>query len=310
MDLSIIIPTYNRLWSLPEAIESCRKSQYAIEIIVIDDGSTDGTWEWLQSQPYLIAIRQANQGKDWAVNRGFAVANGKYIRFLDSDDLLPPEANDIQIAAAATTDADVITAGHTVWMQDAGYFKESPWVHCDDFIAQQLGECDSSHYSAYIFRKNFIANIPHRQEFGVRDDRMFIVEVALHKPIVHAVEVSCLIHRHHSGERLQFQNGMANSVTNWQHQKIYRRAAERLSAMGEFTPRRRRAMSRILWPLAHWTAYSHLDEACSLADWIFEIAPDFEPADTGAVGLLYRNIGFRNTEKILNFRRKMLALGR
>ena len=84
--ISIIIPTYNRLWSLPEAIDSCRSSNGMTEIIVVDDGSTDGTWEWLQTQSDIIKIKQNNQGKCWAANKGFETATGKYIKFLDSDD--------------------------------------------------------------------------------------------------------------------------------------------------------------------------------------------------------------------------------
>lgn len=60
IDISIIIPTYNRLWSLPRAIESCREASCSVEIIVIDDGSTDGTWQWLQQQDGLISLKQNN----------------------------------------------------------------------------------------------------------------------------------------------------------------------------------------------------------------------------------------------------------
>lgn len=76
MKLSIIIPTYNRLWCLPEVLASCPRDP-AIEIIVIDDGSTDGTWEWLAAQPGIRAIRQDNWGKPAAVNHAFALAQGQ-----------------------------------------------------------------------------------------------------------------------------------------------------------------------------------------------------------------------------------------
>ena len=47
IDISIVIPTYNRLWSLPKAVQSCLTMAAKVEVIVVDNGSTDGTWEWL-----------------------------------------------------------------------------------------------------------------------------------------------------------------------------------------------------------------------------------------------------------------------
>lgn len=91
--ISIIIQTYNRLWCLPRAVHSCRQSAISSEIIVVDDGSADETWDWLQAQPDVTAIKQTNWGKDHAVNRGFDMARGEFVRFLDSDDLVVPGAD-------------------------------------------------------------------------------------------------------------------------------------------------------------------------------------------------------------------------
>ena len=169
--LSIIIPTYNRLWSLPKAVESCRHTQCRPEIIVVDDGSTDETWPWLERQPDVIRLRQPNRGKPWAVNLGFERATGEYIRFLDSDDWCLPGANDGQVALARHTGADVVVGGYTVFTGEDTPRETHPWIECDDFVAQQLGECDSSHYSAYLMRRDFIRDIPHRPECGVRSTR-------------------------------------------------------------------------------------------------------------------------------------------
>ena len=90
MDLSIVIPLLNEEESLPELCAWIQRvmqdNKYNYEIILIDDGSTDETAAWLKTQTDLVVLSQNNQGKDWAVNRGFSIAKGKYIRFLDSDD--------------------------------------------------------------------------------------------------------------------------------------------------------------------------------------------------------------------------------
>ena len=92
--VSIIIPTYNcRRW-LGEAIDSALKQTYRhCEIIVVDDGSTDGTGDWVQGQ-YGERIRyhwQPNGGVARARNTGLGLAQGAYIQWLDADDRIAPE---------------------------------------------------------------------------------------------------------------------------------------------------------------------------------------------------------------------------
>lgn len=93
-DTSVIIPTYNRRAMVHEAIASVLAQRSAsFELIVVDDGSTDGTWNDLQllTADRVRAIRLANGGPAAARNRGVALARGRYIAFLDSDDLWTPE---------------------------------------------------------------------------------------------------------------------------------------------------------------------------------------------------------------------------
>lgn len=307
VDVSIIIPSYNRLWSLPKTIASCTALDCVIEIIVIDDGSADGTWEWLVNQENIVSIYQENLGKDWAVNRGFAIAQGQYVKFLDSDDRLIPGVLDKQYQLARSTGADVVVAGYEV-MDDHGFVtKTQSYVHTDDFIAQQLGESDGSHYSAFLFKKEFITHIPHRQEYGVRDDRMFILEVALKNPQVTVFQPPAIQLLHHQFERLQFPKGLREPVANYYHLQIYKRIIGLLARRNELTERRRKAACRVLWPLAHWIALSHLDEACEVAEWIYQLDPDFQPLNAGLLGKIYELLGFQNTENLLRFRRNILS---
>ena len=92
--VSIIIPTHNcRRW-LGEAIDSALMQTYPnCEVIVVDDGSTDGTYEWVQQQ-YGDCIRyhwQPNGGVARARNTGLRLAQGEYIQWLDADDWIAPE---------------------------------------------------------------------------------------------------------------------------------------------------------------------------------------------------------------------------
>lgn len=89
IETSVIIPTYNRLPFLKEAIESVQNQTYRdFEIIVVDDGSTDKTGQWITHLAEPIKyIYQENRGVSLARNVGINAAYGNYITFLDSDDL-------------------------------------------------------------------------------------------------------------------------------------------------------------------------------------------------------------------------------
>jgi len=93
--VSVIIPTYNRATMVCEAIESVLCQTFEdLEIIVVDDGSTDGTGEVLRDR-YDERVRyyyQANSGRSAARNRGIVASGGRYLLFLDSDDMLLPRA--------------------------------------------------------------------------------------------------------------------------------------------------------------------------------------------------------------------------
>jgi glycosyltransferase involved in cell wall biosynthesis len=92
--VSVVIPTYNRAHLIREALESVFSQTFKdYEVILIDDGSTDGTEAIIQEHyaGRLRYVKQKNTGISGARNRGIALAKGKYVAFLDSDDRWLPE---------------------------------------------------------------------------------------------------------------------------------------------------------------------------------------------------------------------------
>ena len=91
--VSVIIPTYNRADLVRQALASVKAQTYRdFEIVVVDDGGTDGTYEALSADPELRVLRHPHRrGVAAARNLGVAAARGEWLAFLDSDDLWLPD---------------------------------------------------------------------------------------------------------------------------------------------------------------------------------------------------------------------------
>ena len=91
MRVSVLIPTYNRKAFLAEALDSVREQTFTdVEVIVWDDGSTDGTPELLRSIPGIRYVLAPHKGVSYARNQLVALAQGEFIAFLDADDVWLP----------------------------------------------------------------------------------------------------------------------------------------------------------------------------------------------------------------------------
>jgi len=102
--VSVIVPTYNRAYCLARTLESALCQTYPnIEILLVDDGSTDDTAEMVMrkfgQEPRLRYLFQENRGVSAARNRGLQYARGEFIAFLDSDDIWEPWKLELQVSA-------------------------------------------------------------------------------------------------------------------------------------------------------------------------------------------------------------------
>jgi glycosyltransferase involved in cell wall biosynthesis len=100
LKVSVVIPAYNAMTYLPEAVESVLRQTFTnFEVLIIDDGSSDHISEWASQlvDPRVKLISQENQGLSGARNTGIANAQGEYIAFLDADDLWEPTKLEKQV---------------------------------------------------------------------------------------------------------------------------------------------------------------------------------------------------------------------
>ncbi len=121
--VSIVIPTKNRVGLLGQAIDSCLRQTYgALEVIVVDDASGDGTEAFVRglADQRIVYVKQAKpQGSVAALNRGFALSQGEYLTWLSDDDFYASEAVATLVGALdARKDIDFVYAHY--WMVDMG----------------------------------------------------------------------------------------------------------------------------------------------------------------------------------------------
>lgn len=110
--ISVIIPAYNAEKYIGECLDSILSQQVPdVEIICVDDGSTDSTPDIIDRYKCLTervkALHQKNSGQGAARNAGVALADGEYIKFIDADDFLMPDALERMLDVALATNADI-----------------------------------------------------------------------------------------------------------------------------------------------------------------------------------------------------------
>jgi glycosyltransferase involved in cell wall biosynthesis len=128
MQLSVIIPAFNREWSIRATVDSVLACGLDTEIIVVDDGSTDRTAEVACSYgSRVIVLQRANGGPAGARNTGLERATGEIIAFLDSDDIwLPGVVPDCMRILNAHREIDVLVCEATFGNETDGYRALSP----------------------------------------------------------------------------------------------------------------------------------------------------------------------------------------
>ena len=159
--ISIIITTYNRAHYIVKAIKSILSQNYQnIEIIIVDDGSTDGTKDFVQ--PYLndkkiYYIYQKNQGVSVARNNGIKSSNGKYIAILDSDDFWYDKEKLQKQADFLEKNSDyVLTGGGVVRINEKGReIVRYLLPEKDEDIRRAILQNNCFAHSAVVFKKEF-----------------------------------------------------------------------------------------------------------------------------------------------------------
>lgn len=131
--VSTIIPVYNRPAQLREAVESVlAQSHRPVEVVIVDDGSTDDTFAHAQAlaaehAATVFAVTQANAGPGAARERGRHQARGEFIQYLDSDDILLPGKFEAQVRALRDDPRAHVAYGKTRFRHPDGSVEPGAW---------------------------------------------------------------------------------------------------------------------------------------------------------------------------------------
>ncbi|MGC8604169.1 MAG: glycosyltransferase family 2 protein [Desulfomonilaceae bacterium] len=197
--VSIVIPTFNRSNSLSVAIDSCLNQTYGnIEIVVVDDGSTDSTPELIsdyQGKAQITYIRNNKRaGAQAARIIGIKNARGEYIAFLDSDDVLLPSSVQVRIEVFENSNGQIGLVYGDVFIQTLATsikFK-SLYGYNFDYLLRELSLCP---YSVMMIKKDCfqLTGYPDEAFPSWQDDDM-VLTIGRHFGVYHCNQPLAIMH--------------------------------------------------------------------------------------------------------------------
>ncbi len=236
-DVSVIIPTYNRKDWLREALDSVwGQSRLPRETIVVDDGSSDGTWDCLSriDRGDFKALRQERSGPARARNRGLAEAKAKYVAFLDSDDRWLPKKLETQVEFLDSHPEYRVCQTEEVWIRNGvrvnamkKHAKPSGWIFADCLRLCLISP------SAVVMHRDFLRGLGGFDEsFEVCEDYELWLRATLRSPVRTLPEALTLKRGGHTDQL---------SRAHWGMDRFRVRAIEKTLARESLSPEQRRA---------------------------------------------------------------------
>lgn len=185
--VSVVIPYFNARDHIAETINSVIDQTFKdLEIIIVDDGSTDNTFDIIQSFGSRIkSFRWENRGASAARNKGTELSSGEYIQYLDSDDLLLPSAIEKRIEVFNKTNADVVYSSWQELIEDksGAYQKGKVKDHSLEDIHSNIEIALFTKFwappAAYLFRSRLVKKIGgFREGLKFGEDARFVFDLA------------------------------------------------------------------------------------------------------------------------------------
>ncbi len=208
---SVIVPTFNRARTIVCTLDSVKVQTYRpIEIIVVDDGSTDETQDvvedWrarnTEGESFVVEyIYQQNSGAGAARNLGLRVCRGEFIQFLDSDDLLHEKRFERVARRFQRTSCDLVETGFAGFYEQVGDLDEVHYGHEGlDLLAHLLRGRLWPNTLRYVFRRELLKRTgPWNERMSCFEDYEYLIRALVQNPRPRAEairDVLCYARRH------------------------------------------------------------------------------------------------------------------
>ena len=176
--VSVVIPAYNAEGTLQRMLDSVLGQTWRnLQVILVDDGSTDGTLEAARSiarmDPRLTAVGQENLGVSATRNNGLRLCEGKYIRFVDADDSLPADSIEKMVLRAEKDGSDLVIGGYEQYFGEKHSYHNlagrNDTVPCDEMMGHLCSHANSYFYGV-LWNKLFLREAAERLNCRFQED--------------------------------------------------------------------------------------------------------------------------------------------
>jgi glycosyltransferase involved in cell wall biosynthesis len=306
-DLSIIIPCYNaRSWICGSISSALAQQGASIEIIVVDDGSTDGSADVIERQfgSQIRLVRTLNRGPSAARTLGTSLAGGRFIQYLDADDVLAPGKLAMQAEALRENRADV---AYGDWQKliagSDGSYQPGPHV-----VRKMDGPPELALFTdfwcppaAYLFRRGIVDRVAWHEGLPVIQDARFALDCALQGAAFVYTPGITAYYRVHSSDSVSTRDTTAFV------RDCGRNAAEVEQwwrTHGGITPERSKALLQVYGYVARASFENDRATFDAASISLERLKPGYVPDAPAPLAILSRFAGYRGAESVaLAFRR-------
>lgn len=248
--VSVIIPAFNRLDLIAAAVHSAldQQGEINVEVVLVDDASDDDVWSVVRSLDVRYCRLEKNSGSSVARNRGAQIAQGRYVKFLDSDDLLVAGSLAAEYATANDADADIVVCGWVVTQLSAGgaetverKFTAPIFAVVEDDLLNGL----SVPTSAAMYRTSLARAVQWNPKLSKLNDWDYFVRAALAADKVVSADVHAYHWRQHEMARITSSSSQYKHVQEFY--TVLDGLADCLSERGALTERRRLRLAQYFY---------------------------------------------------------------